>query len=64
MAGKLLGYEFLRKHLDLSAFPCARPARISRVTKVLQRPDGLDVPVAVAPATQAPLEHILFALNT
>lgn len=63
MAGKLLGYEFLREHLDLSAFPCARPARISSVTKVLQRPDGLDVPASVAPATQAPLEHILFALK-
>ena len=49
MAGKLLGYEFLREHLDLSAFPCARPARIGSVTNVLQRPDGLDVPVAAVP---------------
>ena len=63
MLKRLLGYEFLREHLDLSAFPCARPARISSVTKVLQRPDGLDVPASVAPATQAPLEHILFALK-
>ena len=51
MAGKLPGYEFLREHLDLSAFPCAR---ISSVTKVLERPDG---PASVAPAMQAPLEH-------
>ncbi len=63
MAGKLLGYEFLREHLGLSAFPCARPARIGSVTKVVQRPDGLDVPASVAPATQAVLEHILFALK-
>lgn len=63
MAGKLIGYEFLREHLDLSAFPCARPARISRVTKVLQRPDRLDVPASVAPASEAPLAHILFALK-
>ncbi len=63
MAGNLVGYEFLREQLDLSAFPCARPARVSSVTKVTQRPDGLDVPAAVAPASDAPLAHILFALK-
>ncbi|MGH8856824.1 MAG: Fic family protein, partial [Polaromonas sp.] len=60
MAGRLIGYEFLREHLNLSAFPCERPARIGSVTKVIQRQGGLQVPVAVAPASEAPLEHILF----
>lgn len=63
MLGRLVGYEFLRSHLALSAFPCERPVRIASVTKILQRPDGLDVPAAVAPDSQAPLAHILFALK-
>ncbi|MEO6320057.1 MAG: Fic family protein, partial [Polaromonas sp.] len=63
MLGRRVGYEFLRSHLALSAFPCERPARISSVTKILQRPDGLEVPAAVAPDSQAPLAHILFALK-
>jgi hypothetical protein len=37
--------------------------RINSVTNVLQRLDGLNVPAAVAPATQALLEHILLALK-
>jgi len=63
MAGRLVGYEFLRSHLGLSAFPCERPARIADVTKIVQRPDSLEVPAAVAPRSEAPLEHILFALK-
>lgn len=63
MAVSLVGYEFLRQHLHLSAFACTRPARIGNVTKVTQRPDRLDVPAAVAPASQAPLTHLLFALK-
>lgn len=63
MAVSLVGYEFLRQHLHLSAFACTRPARIGNVTKVTQRPDRLDVPAAVAPASQAPLAHLLFALK-
>lgn len=63
MSKRLLGYEFLRDHLKLSAFPCARPARVGSVTKVVQRADGLEVPASVAPVSQDPLEHILFALK-
>lgn len=63
MANIVIGYEFLRDRLNLTAFPCARPARIASVTKVMQRVDGLDVPVSVAPDSQAPFDHILFALK-
>ena len=63
MSGSLVGYEFLRTHFNLSAFMCARPARIGSVTKVIARPDGLQVPAAVAPVSKDALEHVLFALK-
>lgn len=63
MVGCTVGYEFLRELLKLSAFPCARPARIASVTKVIQSPDYLEVPASVAPASQIPLDHVLFALK-
>lgn len=63
MSKRLLGYEFLRDHFKLSAFPCARPARVGSVTKVVQRADALEVPASVAPSSQDPLEHLLFALK-
>ena len=63
MSKRLLGYEFLRDHLKLSAFPSMRPAYIGSVTKVVQRSDGLEVPASVAPSSQDPLEHIQFALK-
>ncbi|MEI8168609.1 MAG: Fic family protein [Rhodoferax sp.] len=63
MVGRTVGYEFLREQLNLSAFPCARPARIASVTKVIQGPDSLEIPASVAPASQIPLDHVLFALK-
>jgi hypothetical protein len=63
MHGKLIGYEFLRDLLGTSAFPCVRPARESSVTKVAALPDMLAVPVSVAPDSDAPLDHLLFALK-
>ena len=59
----MIGYEFLREHLRLSAFPCAHPARIANVAKVVQGDVFLEVPASVAPATPALLEHLLFALK-
>ena len=63
MTGTLVGYEFLRERLTTGAFPLARPAAIFPVTKVTAMADYLQVPGQVAPATDAPLEHLLFALK-
>lgn len=63
MHKKLIGYEFLKDSLGTSAFPCARPARVSSVTKVTAMADVLAVPASVAPTSDAPLEHLFFALK-
>ena len=63
MPGALVGYEFLREHLATNAFPLSRPAAIFPVTKVTSVANYLQVPAQVAPATDAPLEHLLFALK-
>ena len=63
MTVTLVGYEFLRERLATGAFPLARPAAIFPVTKVTAVADYLQVPGQVAPATDAPLEHLLFALK-
>ncbi len=61
---KTIGYAFLRDHLALSAFPVSCPARISPVQRVLSTPDGiLQTPKDVAPKTDNPLDHVLFALK-
>jgi len=59
----LVGYEFLRDHLNLSAFPCSVPARISNAPKIRERAGFLEVPETVAPLTHDTLEHVLFALK-
>ena len=58
-----LGYEFLRDTFRLSAFPPARPARVRPVTRVVTDAQGLAPPRAVAPTTNDPLDHLLFALK-
>lgn len=63
MHGRLIGYEFLRDLLGTSAFPGLRPARVSSVTKVTTLAGVLAVPASVAPSSDAPLEHLLFALK-
>ena len=60
---KLIGYEFLREHLNTGAFPLGRPAAIFPVTKVTPMGDYLQVPAHVAPAGDGPLDHLLFALK-
>lgn len=58
-----LGYEYLRTSLGLSAFAPRQPALIKPVTRVEQTPTYLAIPAHVAPATQRPLDHLLFALK-
>lgn len=63
MHGKLIGYEFLKDLLGTSAFPMARSARVSAVTKVTPMLDALAVPASVAPTNDDPLAHLQFALK-
>lgn len=63
MRGKMVGYEFLKDALGTSAFPLNHPARVAAVTKVTAMPDALAVPTSVAPQSDAPLEHLHFALK-
>lgn len=58
-----IGYEFLRANLGLTALDPRRPAGISPVTRITAEEHRLRVPAHVAPGTDAPLEHILFALK-
>lgn len=58
-----LGYEFLRQTLKLSAFSIERPALLKPVTRVEQADTFLAIPKHVAPASDDPLVHILFALK-
>lgn len=59
----LIGYEFLRTSLSLSAFPVRRPARLRPVARVQDEGGFLAVPRDVAPSTSAALDHLLFALK-
>jgi hypothetical protein len=58
-----IGYEFLRETLGLLAFAPRRVARIAPVTRVRLMGDDLAIPARVAPNTDAPLAHLLFALK-
>jgi hypothetical protein len=58
-----VGYEFLRDHLGLSAFPVRRPAQVTPVKRIFAVSDTLQVPKEVAPQSDDLLDHILFALK-
>lgn len=58
-----VGYEFVRELLKLAVFPPARPAAVRPVTRIERSTDALAVPAHVAPPTDAPLSHLLFAIK-
>ncbi|MBK5913883.1 Fic family protein [Rhodocyclus purpureus] len=58
-----LGYEYLRTELGLSVFPVEHPARMRPVSRLLDTQDELQVPKAVAPKSDDPVEHLIFALR-
>ena len=58
-----IGYDFLRKSLRLQAFAPSRPALVKPVTRIEETPTFLAVPGHVAPDSDDPLDHILFALK-
>jgi len=59
----LVGYEFLRQVLRLTAFPRERPALVKPVTRVEPTDSFLAIPRHVAPDNDDPVEHVLFALK-
>lgn len=63
MATRSIGYDFLASTLNSGAFPIDRPAKIGPVTRVTEQADCLLVPAGVAPASDDPLQHLLFALK-
>lgn len=58
-----LGYEHLRQHLGLTAVEPARPALLKPVTRIVREATHLAIPRQVAPASDDPLAHLLFALK-
>ena len=58
-----VGYEWLRRSLDLSAFEVERPARVRPVTRVMEAEGLLAVPAHVAPEEGDVLGQVLFALK-
>lgn len=57
------GYELVRTSLNLAAVPPARPAILRPVTRIEAVEGHLAVPTHVAPKTEDPLAHLLFALK-
>lgn len=58
-----VGYGFLKEKLGLSAFPPKRPAKVMPVQKVTRLDNQLAIPGQVAPASDDPVDHLLFALK-
>ena len=58
-----LGYEFLRESLALPALALERPALLKPVTRVEPGESFLSIPRHVAPRSDDPLAHLLFALK-
>lgn len=59
----LLGYQWLKQHFSLEFFPLSRVAKVAPVSRVTQTADSFLIPAHVAPKTDTPLEHLLFALK-
>lgn len=59
----MIGYEFLRSKIPLRMPEIGKPARIKPVTRVVEMADLIAIPKAIAPATDAILAHLLFALK-
>jgi hypothetical protein len=59
----LVGYEYLCHSLRLTSFSPGRPALIKPVTRIEPTDAFLAIPRHVAPDTEDPVEHVLFALK-
>lgn len=63
MIGNDVGYGFLIARLNLATVPLDRPARVARVKVITRQLQQLGIPASVAPRTEEPIEHLLFALR-
>ncbi len=59
----VVGYQYLIDSLGLRVLPLARQARVAPVQRVQALDGVLQVPAGVAPQSDRPLEHLLFALK-
>lgn len=59
----VVGYEKLRQQFGLATFDIERPAKVMPVTRIEHTSQGIWVPKSTAPATDDPLDHLLFALK-
>lgn len=61
---KKVGYAFLKEHLNLSAFEPELSAEWrTAVNSIVQKGDTLFIPKNVAPSSNTPLDHVIFALK-
>jgi hypothetical protein len=58
-----IGYEWLRRSFDLTAFEVSPPASVRPVARISEQSGVLAVPAQSAPALDNALGHILFALK-
>lgn len=58
-----VGYAFLKEKLGLTSFDPTRPALIKPTTRLARNVDHLAVPPRIAPASDDPIQHLLFALK-
>jgi Uncharacterized conserved protein len=58
-----VGYAFLKEKLGLTSFDPARPALVKPTTRLAWNVDHLAVPQRIAPASDDPIQHLLFALK-
>lgn len=58
-----IGYAFLKEKLGLTSFGPARPALIKPATRLERNIDHLAVPQRMAPTSEDPVQHLLFALK-
>jgi hypothetical protein len=58
-----IGYAFLLTLPGITAFPPRQPAVVKPVTRIESTPTFLAVPRHVAPTSDNPLDHLLFALK-
>ncbi|WP_431047688.1 Fic family protein [Roseateles sp. L2-2] len=63
MIGNDVGYSFLMASMALATVPLERPARVARVKVITRQLQQLGIPASVAPRTEEPVEHLLFALR-
>ncbi|MGI4858788.1 MAG: Fic family protein [Janthinobacterium lividum] len=58
-----VGYAHLQTQLEHPTLPLVHPANLRPVSRMLDTPDELQIPRAVAPKSDDAIDHLLFALR-